>query len=73
MMKTVERKAYLANPKHQYHASQCGELDCHANNKKNGDYHVHQRCPISRMNFDYTEYGGKKTFLANQKHQYDAS
>ena len=35
------KKAFLANPKHQYHVSQCGELDCCANNKKNGDYHVH--------------------------------
>ena len=34
----VERKAFLANPKHEYRASQGGEHDCGANNKKNGDY-----------------------------------
>ena len=32
-----ERKAFLAKPKHQYHVSQCGKLDCSANNKKNRD------------------------------------
>ena len=35
----VERKAILANPKHQDRLSQCKEHDCSANNKKNGDYH----------------------------------
>ena len=35
----VERKAFLANLKHQYHVSQNGEHDCGANNKKNGDYY----------------------------------
>ena len=35
-------KAFLANPKHQYHVSQCGEQDCHANNKENGDYFEYQ-------------------------------
>ena len=36
------KKAFLANPKHQYHVSQCGEKDCRANNKNNGDYYEHQ-------------------------------
>ena len=31
------KRAFLLNPKHQYHVSQWGEHDCHANNKKNGD------------------------------------
>ena len=31
------KKAFLANPEHQYHVSQCREHDCHANNKKNED------------------------------------
>ena len=35
------KKAFLANPKHQYHVSQCGEHDCHANNKKKGDYYAY--------------------------------
>ena len=34
----VERKAFLANPKHQYRVSQCGEHDCSAHNEKNEDY-----------------------------------
>ena len=32
------KKALLANPKHQYHVSQCGQRDYHGSNKKNGDY-----------------------------------
>ena len=35
----VKRKAFLANPKHEYDISQWGEHDCSANNKKNGDYY----------------------------------
>ena len=34
-----KKKAFLANPNYQYHMSQCGEQDCRANNKKNGDYY----------------------------------
>ena len=33
------KKAFLTNPKHQYHVSQYGEQDCHSNNGKNGDYY----------------------------------
>ena len=29
------KKAFLANPKHQYPVSQYGDNDCHGNNKKN--------------------------------------
>ena len=35
----MERKAFLANPKHQYCVSLYGEHDCYAHNKKNGDYY----------------------------------
>ena len=35
----MERKAFLANPKHQYHASQWREHDYTANNKNNKDYY----------------------------------
>ena len=35
--KKGENKAFLANQKHHYHVSQCGEHHCRANNKKNGD------------------------------------
>ena len=38
----VERKAFLANPKHEYLVSQHGEHDCSANNEKSGDYY---ECP----------------------------
>ena len=34
----VDRKAFLANPKHQYRVSKCGEQDCSAYNEENGDY-----------------------------------
>ena len=33
------KNAFLANPKHQYHVCQCGEHDCGAYNKENGDYY----------------------------------
>ena len=33
------KKAFLANPKHQYHVSQCEEHYCCANNKKNRNYY----------------------------------
>ena len=35
----VEKKALIANPKHQYCVFQCGEHNYSANNKKNGDYY----------------------------------
>ena len=34
-----ERKASIANPKHQYRVSQGRERDCSAHNKKIGDYY----------------------------------
>ena len=36
-MENGGEKAFLTNPKHQNHVSQCGEHDCHANNKMKGD------------------------------------
>ena len=41
----VERKASLANPKHQDGVSQCGEHDRSTNNKKNGDYYEYTSLP----------------------------
>ena len=35
----MERRAFLANPKHQYRESKHGEHDCSANNNENGDYY----------------------------------
>ena len=37
--KMVERKAFLANPKHQDRVPQYGEHDYRAHNKKNRDYY----------------------------------
>ena len=37
----VEKKAFLAIPKHQYHVSRYGERDCSAHREKNGDYNEH--------------------------------
>ena len=37
----VEKKAFLVNPKTQYHVSQCGEHDCSAHNERNEDYKEH--------------------------------
>ena len=36
-MENGGKKAFPANPNHQYHAFHYGEHDCNANNKKNGD------------------------------------
>ena len=38
----VKRKALLANQKHQYRASERGEHDCSARNRKNGDYYKYR-------------------------------
>ena len=34
----MERNAFLANPKQQYHASECGEHDYSTQKEKNEDY-----------------------------------
>ena len=39
------KKVVLANPKHQYHFSQCGEQYCCANIKKNGGYYEYPSLP----------------------------
>ena len=41
----IEWKAFLANLKHQYCASQRGEHDYSAHNKKNGDYYEYPGLP----------------------------
>ena len=70
----VERKAFLANSKHQYRVSQCGEHDCSARNKKNGDFYEY---PSLSHFMDETlilrKMVERKVFLANQKHQYHVS
>ena len=59
----VEKKAFHANPKHQYCISQCREHDCSAHKRKNGDYHVYPTLSISWTNIDYKENGKKKSFF----------
>ena len=39
------KKAVIANPKHQYRISQCGEYDCSTNNRKNGDCYEYPCLP----------------------------
>ena len=51
--KMTERKAFVANPKLQYHASQWEDQDCSANNKKNDDYYGYPSFLIPRMNINY--------------------
>ena len=62
----VERKVFLANPKHQYHVSK-------AITKRMEiiiSIHVYL---ISQTNFNYKENGGNKSFSSNQKLQYRVS
>ena len=69
----VQRKALLANPKHQYRVSQCGEYDCSANNKKNGDYYEHPS--LSHFTDELWLLGKwwKENFSCNPNHQYCVS
>ena len=39
LWKVVERKAFLAKPKYQYHVSQWRKRDCSPQSQKNGDYY----------------------------------
>ena len=61
------KKAFLANSKHQYRASQRGEHDCGAHNKKMEITVGIKVYLISRMNFDYKENGAKKSFSCKSK------
>ena len=36
------KKAFPTNLKHQYHVSQCGEIDYCTSDRRNGDYNKHQ-------------------------------
>ena len=66
----VERKAFIGNPKHQDHVSQCGKHGCIANNKKNRDFYAY---PCLSYFHGWTLITGKmvesKAFLPNPKHQ----
>ena len=58
----VEEKPFLVNPKRQYHVFQCGEHDCIANKKRMVIIMSIQVRIISRMNINYKENPGKKSF-----------
>ena len=63
----MERKAFPANPKHQYYLSYWEGHDCGAHNKKNGDYYGYPGFLIPRMNNNYKENDGKKCFSCKSK------
>ena len=63
----VERKAFLACQKNQYHASQCGEQIVVPITKNNQDYYEFPICLISWMNINYGENGEKKPFSCKSK------
>ena len=44
----VERKAFLANPKHQDRVSHYKKYDCSTNNKTNKDYHEYPSLSLLR-------------------------
>ena len=66
-------KAFLGNPMDQYHVFQCGEHDCCANNKKNGDYYVHPCLSYFTNKLSLDGKWWKKAFPAKPKHQYCVS
>ena len=63
----VERKAFLAKSKPQYHVSQQDERDWGANNKRNGDYLEYPSFSHFTMNVNYMESGGQKSFSCETK------
>ena len=73
MREIVERKAFLAELKHQYCVSNEENMIIVTNNKKLKIITSIQVCLITRMNNNYKENGGKKPFLANPKHPYRVS
>ena len=70
----VEKKAFPANLKHQYCASQYGEHDCSANKNKNRDYSEHPGFILfNRWTSIIRRMVEIKAFLAKPKHQYRLS
>ena len=65
----VGRKAFLANPKHQYRVYQWGEPDCSAITNRIEIIMSIQVCAISPVNINYRENVGLKSFSCNRKHQ----
>ena len=54
----MEKKAFLANSKHQYLVFQCGEHDCSAQNKENKDYNEYPRLSHFTNDLNYTKNDG---------------
>ena len=68
----AERKAFNANPKHQYHVSQSGKYDCSAKNKMKGDYYKYPSWSYVKT-LIIRKIIERKAFLAKAKHQYRVS
>ena len=56
----VGRKIFLANPKHQYDLSKCGERYCNVQSQK--EWRL-----LYESWFDYKANGGKKSFSCKSK------
>ena len=63
----VERKAFFANPKHQYHVSQCGEYDVVPIMKRMEIIMSINVSFISGMNINFMENGENKSFSCKSK------
>ena len=71
--KNSGKKAFLANPKHQFMHPNVENMIVMPIKKRMETIMSIQVCLISRTNFDYKENGEKKAFLANTKQQYRVS
>ena len=60
-------EAFLANPMLQYRASQSGEHDYSAYNKRKRDSYRYPSLSHLRMNINFKENGGKKSFSCKFK------
>ena len=70
----MERKAFLANQKHQHRVSQRDEQDYSANNERNGDYYEYPSLSQFTNELSFLRKMMERiAFLANQKHQYRVS
>ena len=63
----VERKVFLANPRHQYRVSRWEEHDCSAYNKKNGDDYEYPSLSHFMDNINCEENGVNKSFSCKSK------
>ena len=66
----VERKAFLANQKHQYRVSQKDENNCRPHYKRNGDYFEIHYLSKLMTNIDSEKNGRKESSYAKSKHHY---